>query len=167
MDEPRWLDETEQQAWRALIAVMQLLPRHLTIGLQRDNDLTLNDYEILVALSEAPEHRMRMTELAEMTLLSKSRLSHQITRMERNGLVNRQHCPTDRRGQFAVLTEIGWQRIERAAPSHVEDVRECFVDLLSRQEMELLGSCLGTVVEHLRRERRTSGMTSSGLTSDE
>lgn len=154
MDEPRWLDDTEQQAWRAWIAVARLLPPQLTVRLQREHDLTLNDYDILVALSEAPQRRMRMTELAELTLLSKSRLSHQVTRMERNGLVNRQSCPTDGRGQFAVLTDTGWRRIENAATTHVEDVRAHFVDLLSRQELETLGMCLGTIAEHLRRSPR-------------
>src|SRR6516165_11531573 len=118
--QPRWLSHDEQQAWRATIRLSQLLLRQL------DRDLAaygLNgrDYEILVELSEAPDQRMRMTDLADATSQSRSRLSHQISRMENRGLVRRDDCEGDKRGTFAVLTSEGMAAIERTAPSHVEN----------------------------------------------
>src|ERR1700724_2238051 len=126
-DRPRWLSDEEQQAWRTTVHLSQLLLRQL------DRDLTAHglngrDYEILVELSEAPEQRMRMTDLADATSQSRSRLSHQISRMEQRGLVRRDDCEGDKRGTFAVLTQDGAEAIERAAPSHVDSVRRHFVD---------------------------------------
>src|SRR5689334_12713990 len=106
-EETPWLDAREQRFWRAHLEVSKLLEYQLSRELQV-HDLAINDYEILVVLSEAPERRMRMTDLATATLQSKSRLSHQITRMENAGLVLRQECPGDRRGLYAHLTEQGW-----------------------------------------------------------
>jgi DNA-binding MarR family transcriptional regulator len=108
MSTTRWLNETEQTAWRAWLEVMRLLPNHLEDRLHERHDLTLTDYQVLVEVSESAEHRLRMTELSHRTQLSKSRLSHQIGRMEKAGLVTRSQCPTDRRGQWAELTERGW-----------------------------------------------------------
>src|SRR6476646_9619135 len=112
----RWLSADEQQAWRATVHLSQLLMRQL------DRDLNGHDYEILVELSEAPDHRLRMTELADATSQSRSRLSHQISRMETRGLVRRDNCEGDKRGTFAVLTADGVAAIERVAPDHVENV---------------------------------------------
>jgi DNA-binding MarR family transcriptional regulator len=153
MDAPRWLDETEQSAWRAWVAVMRLLPDRLAVRLQQRHKLTLTDYQILVALSESAGRRMRMTELAEHTLLSKSRLSHQINRMEQSGLVERQGCPTDRRGSFAVLTEHGFAVLREAAVTHVEDVRAHFVDLVTPEQLAALGASLWTIADHLQEAR--------------
>lgn len=150
-----WLDEHEQATWRAYLAVSKLLPDRLAVNLGKDHGLTLNDYEILVVLSEAPDRRLRMTELSEATLLSKSRLSHQITRMEHAGLVERVDCPTDRRGAFAALTDTGWERIQQAAPVHVADVREHLFALLTCDELEVLHKILGRLADHLRDERAT------------
>jgi DNA-binding MarR family transcriptional regulator len=98
------------------------------------------DYEILVRLSEAADHRVRMSELAERTLASRSRLSHQIDRMEKRGFVSREQCADDKRGQFAVLTESGWQTLVAAAPDHVESVRTHLVDVLTPAEFAELGA---------------------------
>src|SRR6266567_7492092 len=103
---PRWLTEEEQRAWRAYIRLAQLLMRQLDRDLHPFR-LSMHDYEILVELSEAPLRRMRMTELAERTAQSRSRLSHQINRMEAKGLVSREDCEGDKRGTFAVLTAHG------------------------------------------------------------
>jgi DNA-binding MarR family transcriptional regulator len=135
----RWLTTEEQQAWRAWLAASALLNDRLSRDLQAKHGLTLADYEILVWLSEHPERRLRMSELAERTLASRSRLSHQIDRMERSGLVQRQQCDDDRRGAFAVLTEFGMKAIAAAAPDHVDSVRENLVDVLSPQEFTALG----------------------------
>jgi DNA-binding MarR family transcriptional regulator len=145
----RWLTDEEQQAWRATVHLSQLLMRQL------DRDLTgygLNgrDYEILVELSEAPEQRMRMTDLADATSQSRSRLSHQISRMEQRGLVRRDDCEGDKRGTFAVLTQTGIEAIERAAPSHVQNVRRHFVDRLTPHQLNEVRSAFGPVVEYLR-----------------
>jgi DNA-binding MarR family transcriptional regulator len=146
---PRWLDDTEQAVWRQYLSVMRLLPDLLNTTLVRNHDLTLIDYEVLARLSEAPQHRMRMTELAEGALLSKSRLSHQISRMERDGLVRREPCETDGRGFFAVLTDAGWHKLLGAVPTHVADVRENFVDPLSREQLLALGDALDTLAKGL------------------
>ncbi len=137
------------RAWRAFIAVNKLLFDRLGRELQEEHGLTHSDYEILVRLSESPGHALRMTELSEQTLLSKSRLSHQITRMEEAGWVRRESCPTDRRGAFAVLTEQGRKLLEEAAPTHVRGVREHLIDRLTREEIQALGEVLDRVRAHL------------------
>src|SRR5437763_17194132 len=101
--EPRWLSPDEQQAWRATVHLSQLLLRQLDRDLSA-HGLNGHDYEILVELSEAPGQRLRMTELADATSQSRSRLSHQISRMENRGLVRRHECPRDQRATFAVPT---------------------------------------------------------------
>ena len=149
MSTTRWLDETEQTAWRAWLEVMRLLPNHLEDRLHERHDLTLTDYQVLVEVSESAEHRLRMTELSHRTQLSKSRLSHQIGRMERAGLVVRTQCPDDRRGQWAELTEKGWTVLRAAAPKHVADVRELFFDLLDEQQTAVLASTLRAIADRL------------------
>jgi DNA-binding MarR family transcriptional regulator len=146
---PRWLDDTEQAVWRQYLSVMRLLPDLLSATLVRSHDLTLIDYEVLARLSEAPQRRLRMTELAEGALLSKSRLSHQISRMERDGLVRREPCETDGRGFFAVLTDAGWEKLLGAVPTHVADVRKNFVDPLDREQLVALGDALDTIAKVL------------------
>ena len=147
--DPRWLDDTEQAVWRQYLSVMRLLPDMLSASLVRSHDLTLIDYEVLARLSEAPLRRMRMTELAEGALLSKSRLSHQISRMERDGLVRREPCETDGRGFFAVLTDAGWEKLLGAVPQHVADVRKKFVEPLDREQLVALGDALDTIAKVL------------------
>jgi DNA-binding MarR family transcriptional regulator len=143
--EPDWLDDVEQAVWRQYISLMRLLPDRLNASLVKCHDLTLIDYEVLARLSEAPLRRLRMTELAEGALLSKSRLSHQISRMERDGLVRREPCETDGRGFFAVLTDAGWDKLLAAVPTHVGDVRTTFVEALSREQLVALGDALDAI----------------------
>lgn len=149
VDEPRWLTPQEQRAWRAHLSANKLLSHRLDRELH-DFGLSLNDYEILVTLSESPGHRMRMSDLAEVTIQSRSRLSHQISRMEDARLVTRQSCPEDRRGTFAVLTEHGWETIQRVAPHHVAGVREHFIDLLTQDQLEHLEKAYESIVGHLK-----------------
>lgn len=146
----QWLTEDEQKSWRAWLAASLLLRDRLNRELQEQHGLTLADYEILVRLSELPERRMRMSELADSTLSSRSRLSHQIDRMERAGLVERQSCASDRRGANAVLTELGWTTLVAAAPDHVASVRTHLVDQLSAEDFATLGAASQQVVEHLQ-----------------
>jgi DNA-binding MarR family transcriptional regulator len=155
-EEPRWLSDEEQQMWRASLGVLNLLPVFLERDLQQKHGLTMHDYEILVRLSEAPERRVRMTELAGLSHQSKSRLSHQMTRMENAGLVMRESCDSDRRGQWAVLTEAGWDRLVKAAPDHVESVRRHYIDLLTEEQREILSEAFHTVMLHLHADGGTS-----------
>jgi len=149
---PRWLSEEEQQAWRATINLTQLLIRQLDRDLNA-HGLNGHDYEILVELSEAPDHRLRMTELADATSQSRSRLSHQIARMESRGLVRRDNCEGDKRGTFAVLTGPGMDTIRRVAPDHVENVRRHFIDRLSPNQLEEIRDAFGPIVDYLRKIR--------------
>jgi DNA-binding MarR family transcriptional regulator len=148
-DEVPWLTAREQRFWRAHLEVSKLLEYQLGRELAQ-YDLAINDYEILVVLSEAPDRRMRMTDLATATLQSKSRLSHQITRMENAGLVLRQECPGDRRGLYAHLTDEGWQTLRKAAPEHVRSVRAHFIDRLEDDQLDAMYQALAPIAEHLR-----------------
>lgn len=149
---PDWLTEDEQRAWRAQVRLTVLLYRQLDRDLVSFG-LSVSDYEILVELSEAPEHRLRMTELADAITLSRSRLSHQITRMEARALVRRDACEGDKRGMFAVLTPEGLATIERVAPAHVESVRRHYMDWLSPAQMSSITQAYEPIVAHLRKIR--------------
>lgn len=147
-----WLTDEEQRAWRTHLELSRLLMYQLERDLQPFG-LTNNDYEILVNLSEAADRRMRMSDLARSTLQSKSRLSHQITRMEAAGLVRRENCDTDRRGLYAVLTDHGWETMRKVAPHHVASVRAHFIELLSPEDLAAYREAMLPVVAHLRDER--------------
>jgi DNA-binding MarR family transcriptional regulator len=147
-----WLTEDEQRAWRIHLDVSRLLMHQLERDLQSFG-LTNNDYEILVNLSEADERRLRMSDLAKSTLQSKSRLSHQITRMESAGLVRRENCESDRRGLYAVLTDHGWDTMRQVAPRHVASVRANFIDLIPPEDLASYHRALQPVADHLRKER--------------
>ncbi|GGV00091.1 MarR family transcriptional regulator [Streptomyces spectabilis] len=146
---PQWLTDEEQCAWRTHVEVNRMLTYQLEKDLQPFN-LTMNDYDILVHLSESEDRRMRMSDLATATLQSKSRLSHQITRMENAGLVRRENCESDRRGLFTVLTDEGMETMQRVAPHHVTSVRQHFVDLISPEALGDLHKALTPIAEHLR-----------------
>lgn len=149
MNEPRWLSETEQRAWRGHMRMGWLLAAAIDRDLAVERGLSGADYMVLVALSEAEGGRVRMSELAAAILWSKSRLSHQIARMEARGLVTRQNCPSDARGTFAVLTAPGREAIEAAAPGHVESIRRHFIDSLSAEEIATLAGITERVVDRL------------------
>ncbi|WP_329136730.1 MarR family transcriptional regulator [Streptomyces sp. NBC_01476] len=147
-----WLNADEQRAWRLHLDVSRLLMYQMERDLQPFG-LTNNDYEILVNLSEAEDRRLRMSDLAKSTLQSKSRLSHQITRMEAVGLVRRENCESDRRGLYAVLTEQGWDVMREVAPRHVASVRAHFIDLISPEDLAAYHRALEPVAAHLRAGR--------------
>jgi DNA-binding MarR family transcriptional regulator len=149
---PRWLSAEEQRAWRAYIRLAQLLMRQLDRDLHPFG-LSMHDYEILVELSEAPQRRMRMTELADRTAQSRSRLSHQINRMEARDLVGREHCEGDKRGTFAVLTQHGADTISQVAPHHVASVRRHFIDQLGQLELSALTGAYEPLLAELRLTR--------------
>lgn len=149
-DSTRWLDDGEMQAWRAYVVAMVLLDSRLNRDLQEEHQLALADYELLARLAEAPSRQARMSTLAEQVASSKSRISHQIGRMEKAGLVRRQECPSDGRGVVAVLTGRGLQVLRSAAPTHVRGVRDNLVDLLSDDERAVLAAVSERIISHLR-----------------
>lgn len=151
MDEAHQLDQTEQQAWSAYLEVMRRLPNHLSERLYERHNLTLTDYQVLVEVSESENHRVRMTELAHRTQLSRSRLSYQTGRIEQAGLVTRTTAAEDRRGQSVELTEDGWKVLRTAAPRHVEDVRELFFDPLEERQIEVLAVGLRAIADRLEK----------------
>lgn len=145
----RWLSKEQQAHWRSWLTATTVLREQLSRELQDSHGLTITDYEIMVRLSEAENKSIRMSDLATLTLLSRSRLSHQIDRMENAGLVSREVCPDDRRGQLAVLTNAGMKALVAAAPDHVEGVRKHFVDLLTDVEYKALGNAAKKIADHL------------------
>lgn len=138
MTEPNWLDDHEQQAWRGYQSMRAQLDARLRADLVRTTGLSDADYAILVFLSEAEDERLRARELAVGLQWEKSRLSHQISRMEKRGLVTRADCPTDARGAFVVLTDQGRSAIEAAAPLHVDAVRRYIIDGLTPAHLDAL-----------------------------
>lgn len=136
--EPRWLTAEEQHAWRAFLTATQTLFSSIEGQLQHESGIPHGYYEILVRLSEAPGRALRMSQLAEASASSKSRLSHAVARLEERGWVARLDCPTDRRGQVAQLTDTGFAVLEAAAPGHVEHVRQSMFDQLSVDQVAQL-----------------------------
>jgi DNA-binding MarR family transcriptional regulator len=147
--EPRWLDDSEMRAWRAYVIGSELLRKQLNRELQERHGLALADYEVLVRLSEQDGGRMRMAHLAGEVASSKSRLSHQIARMESAGLVQRVECGDDARGVFAEITEAGRDRLRETAPTHVAGVRAHLVDLLKPSDQVALAEIFERVLDHL------------------
>ncbi|RLP85935.1 MULTISPECIES: MarR family winged helix-turn-helix transcriptional regulator [unclassified Micromonospora] len=147
----RWLDSDEQRTWRAFLTASRALMDTLDRELQRDASMPHAYYEILVRLSEAPDRRLRMSDLAEATGSSRSRLSHAVARLEAAGWVHREECATDRRGQVALLTDAGFATLAAAAPGHVEGVRRHLFDALSPAQVDQLRRISETLAEHLRR----------------
>jgi DNA-binding MarR family transcriptional regulator len=145
----RWLSDHEQAAWRSSLSAVQLLNAAVDSQLQRDSGLSHADYEILVRLSEQPEHALRMSELADRALFSRSRLSHAVGRLEKSGLVRREPYSGDRRGLCAVLTDHGFQTLAAAAPGHVETVRQALFDQLTEQQIAQLTDIAQAVIAAL------------------
>ncbi|MFE6869384.1 MarR family winged helix-turn-helix transcriptional regulator [Kitasatospora sp. NPDC057692] len=150
MHEPRWLDEEEMAAWRSFVTASNLLNRRLERQLKEDSGLSHTQYEILVHLSAAPAGSLRMTELADKLVTSKSGLTYQVTQLEKMGLVSRRSCPSDVRGVFAELTDQGDEMLREAAPGHVALVRELLIDVLTREQLTVLADGLGQVSARLR-----------------
>jgi DNA-binding MarR family transcriptional regulator len=146
---PRWLDADEQATWRAWLYSNQLLQEQLGRELARETGMPNAYYEILVQLSEAPERRMRMSQLAESCLSSRSRLSHAVSRLEERGWIRRQVCAEDGRGQLAVLTDEGFAALEAAAPVHVESVRTHVFDQLTPEQLTAMRDIGETLMRHL------------------
>ncbi len=148
-DGPRWLGADEQKAWRAWLYSSQLLSERLNAELQHDTGISHAYYEILVQLSETPGRMLRMSELADRCLSSRSRLSHAVSRLEERGWVRRQVCEEDARGQLAILTDEGFAALETAAPIHVESVRRHLFDQLSPEQVAAMRDVGETLLRHL------------------
>jgi DNA-binding MarR family transcriptional regulator len=142
----RWLDEREEQAWRALQFMQMRLEGELARQLATDSSLSYSDYVVLVALTDIPAGRLRLFELSEVLGWEKSRLSHHVARMARRGLVGKEPCATDRRGAYVVITDQGRREIEAAAPGHAAAVRRLFLDPLSGAQLDAIGDAAETVL---------------------
>lgn len=145
MSETRWLSDEEQRVWRSFNAAVSMLRAHLESQLQHDSGMPHTYYEVLVALSEAPEQTLRMSELADACQSSRSRLSHAVSRLEISGWVNRRSCPTDKRGALASLTPKGLAALKEAAPGHVEAVRQSLFDVLTPAQIAALGEISASI----------------------
>ena len=141
-----WLDEEEQAAWRSLVIASNRLRAVLDAELLAEHQLSFADYEVFVQLSEAPDLRLRMSDLAERLHLSPSGLTRRLDRLVREGAVSREQCPSDRRGSFAVLNPEGVRRLISAAPTHVRGVRHHFLDRLTAAQQAALVDALSGIM---------------------
>ncbi|MCS5498073.1 MarR family transcriptional regulator [Cnuibacter physcomitrellae] len=154
MSEPRWLSETEREAWVQFAAVLELLPSALDSQLVHDEQLTHFEYFLLAMLSEAEGRTLRMSELASRTNSTLPRLSKVVNRLEAEGYVERVPSPDDRRATNAVMTDAGWAKIVGAAPGHVENVRSLVFDQLSAEQVEQLSAITHALMKRLDPEGR-------------
>lgn len=136
MTDPRWLDAEEHTMWRSYLESTRLLFRALDRQLERDSDISLADYEILVLLSEAPQHRVRMHQIADAMTATRGGATRAVSRLVEAGWVRRVGCADDRRGSLAELTDAGAAKLADAAPNHVAAVRAHVFDLLSRVDLD-------------------------------
>lgn len=135
MEETKWLSEDEREAWLALVSIMFRLPGAVEGQLRSEEDMSLAEYLVLAMLSEAPDHRHKMSALATATNTSQSRLSRIVARMEKDGLVTRAGRQDDRRVVIAEITPAGLERLREAAPAHVRHVREIVFDRLAPEQV--------------------------------
>jgi DNA-binding MarR family transcriptional regulator len=149
VDEPQWLDEREAHVWQAYLVLQRKLQEVLERRLARDAGLSGADYGLLVPLSEAPGGTLRARDLGLMVGWERSRISHQVRRMEKRGLLVREDCAEDARGSMVRLTEAGRAAIVAAAPKHVQAVRRYFFDVLSEDELAILGGALERLLDGL------------------
>ena len=152
VDDTRWLSAAEQRAWRSYLTLVALVSENVEGQLARDSDIPHGYYEILVRLSEAPQRRLRMRDLAEASLSSKSRLSHAVARLQERGWIRRVPSACDRRSQIAELTDEGFAALAAAAPGHVHEVRRVFIDALTPEQQRQLEDIVGAVATTLGRD---------------
>lgn len=150
-----WLNNIEMRAWVAFLDTSNLVSRRVDEQLREAGGLTQVQYELLTRLAEAPERQLRMAELADLLVSSRSGLTYQVMQLEKSGLVRRERSPEDERGVLAILTDRGQAVLEAAAPGHVRVVRENLIDLLDEDQLLVLADTLGAVRDHLRGGNRT------------
>jgi DNA-binding MarR family transcriptional regulator len=136
---PGQLDDRELRAWRGMLRVHATLTKALDADLEAEHGLPLSSYEVLLHLADADGQRMRMSDLAASVILSRSGLTRLVDRLEREGLIARESCPSDARGSFATLTSAGRRKLDAARATHLAGVRSMFVRHFSAEELELLG----------------------------
>ncbi len=144
-----WLTDAQQRLWRNWLTLNVDLPAAMQREMQADAGLSLPDFSVLVRLSESPDGRIRVTDLAKSLSWERSRLSHHVTRMENRGLVIREECPSDARSAFVSVTTLGRATIEDAAPEHARAVRSLLFDHLTAEEVTILNSALTKVLTNL------------------
>lgn len=166
-EEIRWLTADEQRAWRAFLTACQTLFSTIDAQLARDAKIPHGYYEILVRLSETPGRALRMTQLAEASTSSKSRLSHAVARLEERGWVKRTDCATDRRGQVAQLTDEGFAALAAAAPGHVAQVRRSLIDQLAPEQIEQLREISELIIAACGAEAPEGGSCGDACADDE
>ncbi|CAN7513914.1 MarR family transcriptional regulator [Terrabacter sp. LjRoot27] len=147
-DGVRWLSDAEQASWRAILRGTRLLERALDDALG-DAGLQLSEYEIISMLSESPNHRLRMSELAAMVVQSRSRLTHTAKRLEDRGWVTREQCADDKRGVELVLTTGGLAAVRDISRVHVQSVRANLVDIMTPAQFTAIGDAMAIVRDHL------------------
>lgn len=147
----RWLDDREQAAWRGYLRMQARLQAELHRRLQAETGLSIADFDVLVALTDRPDERVRVLELATSLEWEKSRLSHHLARMQKRGLITREECDDDGRGNFVVLTPEGRAAIDGAAPGHVETVRELVFDAVADDDVDALARITAAVLARLDR----------------
>lgn len=149
-DEVRWLDGEQQRHWRAFLTGSSIMTAALSAQLEADSGMSLSEYEVLVRLSESEGHTLRMSQLADGLVHSRSRLTHTVRRMESRGLVERRACDADGRGVNCHLTPFGLETLVAAAPGHVMAVRRHLVDVLTPEQFAALGEAMTAVAEHFQ-----------------
>ncbi len=148
-NETRWLNEEEREMWMRLVSLTMLLPGAMESQLKRDASLSFFEYHVLAMLSEAEGRTRLMSELARWSNSSLSRLSHVVTRLEKQGWVRREACAEDRRATLAVLTDEGFAHLVASAPRHVAEVRRLVFDGLGAAEVRAMSTALGGVLERI------------------
>ena len=151
------LDAPNLDDWRTFLQAHALLSRRLDDELRAEHGMSLAEYDALVQLAVAPSHRLRMNQLADRVLLSRSGVTRLVDRLVADGLVTRSMCTTDARGAEAVITVAGIQHLRSATGTHLRGVARYFVEPLSGDELAAIGRSLGTVVDRLRSDRRGEG----------
>jgi DNA-binding MarR family transcriptional regulator len=160
----RWLTAEEERVWRRWLTLNARLSATLQRELQDDAGLSMPDFEVLVHLTDSPEGRMRVTDLARLLRWERSRVSHHVTRMESRRLVQRVECAEDGRGAFIVITPQGRAGIEQAAPGHVNTVRRLVFDALSPEEVDAFGTIIEKALAQLDNPARPPQIAESTLT---
>ncbi|MFW6694562.1 MarR family winged helix-turn-helix transcriptional regulator [Streptomyces sp. MAR4 CNX-425] len=148
---PRWLTAEEAAAWDGFIRMQEKLIGRLSRRVQADSAMSAADYTVLVKLTESGG-RIRFMDLAKLVEWEKSRMSHQVGRMVKRGLVAKEECPDDGRGAFIVATPAGHRAIEEAAPLHVEHVRRLFIDALTREDLAAVARISNRVLAHMEKQ---------------